>query len=253
MKKIQYSGYEKLFRYHVVNGAMKAYERLQEMERLGIRPVNRPKGWEIERRRKEKAEKKKGWYKEGGFDSVLFVSMTPNSELKRAYEKEIRRSGLRIKVVERTGRSLKSQLQCSDPFREDHCGRLDCLVCTTTGEGNCETENATYVIKCEGSCTRSGTYKGETSNNTYTRGKKHITDYNAEDIDKSPLWRHCVDVHNGQRQPFSMAVTKTFRYDSLMRQITEAVQINNTEPNELMNTRAEWNLNRIPRAAIHAE
>ena len=62
-----------------------------------------------------------------------------------------------------------------------------------------------------------------------------------------------IIIHNGQRQQFSMAVTKTFRYDSMMRQISEAVQINNTEPRELMNTRAEWNLNRIPRAAIHAE
>ncbi len=253
MKKIQYSGYDKLFRYHVVNGAIKAYERLREMERLGVRPINRPKNWEKKRRRKEKEEKRKSWYKEGGFDSVLFVTMTPNSELKKAYEKEIRRSGLRIKVVERTGRTLKSQLQCSDPFREGHCGRIDCLVCTTTNKGNCETENATYEIKCEGPCTRSGTYKGETANNTYTRGKKHITDYNAKDMDNSPMWRHCVDVHNGQRQPFTMAVTKTFRYDSMMRQITEAVQINNTEPRELMNTRAEWNLNRVPRAAIHAE
>ena len=254
MKKIQYSGYDKMFRYHVVNGAMKAYERLREMERLGVRPVHRPKSWEVERRRKEKVEKKKGWYKEGGFDSVLFVSMTPNSELKKEYEKEIKKSGLRIKVVERTGRTLKSQLQCSDPFREEHCGRLDCLVCTTSGNGNCQAENATYIIKCEATvCERSGKYKGETHNNTYTRGKKHIIDYNGQDIDKSPLWRHCVDVHNGQRQQFSMAVTKTFRYDSMIRQISEAVQIRNTEPRELMNTRAEWNLNRIPRAAIHAE
>ena len=93
MKKMQYSGYDKMFRYHVVNSAIKAYQRIREKEELGIRPVNRPKDWEKETRRKQKQEKRKNWYKDGGLDSVLFfVTMTRNSELKRRYEKEIRRS-----------------------------------------------------------------------------------------------------------------------------------------------------------------
>ena len=51
-------------------------------------------------------------------------------------------------------------------------------------------------------------------------------------------------------QQFSMAITGTFRNDAMLRQITEAVQINNTDRNELMNTRAEWNMARVPRAEI---
>ena len=34
-----------------------------------------------------------------GFDSVLFLFMTPNSELKKKYEKAIKKSGLQIKIV----------------------------------------------------------------------------------------------------------------------------------------------------------
>ena len=47
-----------------------------------------------------------------------------------------------------------------------------------------------------------------------------------------------------------MSVTGTFRNDSMLRQITEAVQIDNEDPRRLMNTRAEWNMTRVPRAVI---
>ena len=142
---------------------------------------------------------------------MLFVAMTPNSELKKTYEKEIRSSGLRVKVVERTGRTLKSQLQCSDPFREENCGRVDCFVCTSMGKGNCETENITYKIKCQSERCTKGTYTGESASNSYTRGKQHIMHYNSKNVEQSPMWRHCVEKHGGRRQQFTMDVTKSFR------------------------------------------
>ncbi len=254
MLKMQYSGYGKMFRYHVVNGAINAYQKIREKEDLGIRPMHRPKNWERESRRKEKETKRKNWYKDGGFDSVVFIAMTRNGELKRRYEREIRKSGLRIKVVERTGRTLKSQLQTSNPFREANCGRNDCFVCTTSNTGNCNTESVTYDIKCEGDdCTEREEYRGESANNGYTRGKIHIRDLNAKDIKNSPLWRHCVEKHNGQVQNFTMAINGTYRNDTMMRQVTEAVQINNLDPRHLMNTRAEWNMTRVPRASITAD
>ena len=51
-------------------------------------------------------------------------------------------------------------------------------------------------------------------------------------------------------QGFQMRVTGTFRNDAMLRQITEAVQIDNVEPNRLMNSRTEWNITRVPRALI---
>ena len=47
-----------------------------------------------------------------------------------------------------------------------------------------------------------------------------------------------------------MNITGTFRNDAMLRQITEAVQIDDVTPRELMNTRAEWNMTRVPRALI---
>ena len=250
MKKMQYSGYSQSFRFNVVNSALNGMEVIREKEALGIRPIHRPKEWRRVEREKEKLEKKRSWYRNGGFDSVLFVPSTPKGRLRKAYQTEILQSGLRIKVVEKSGATLKSRLQVSNPFKSRQCNRNDCYVCTSGGTGDCGSEGVTYEIKCESDCGDKNIYKGESADNGYTRGKKHKTDLNARNISNSPLWRHCRDVHNSEMQDFQMNVTGVFRDDAMLRQITEAVQIDNTNPTELMNTRAEWNMTRVPRATI---
>ena len=248
-KKMQYSGYSKAFRHDVVISAKNAFRILKENEEQGIRPVNRPKDWHIEERREDREKKRLNWYKQGGFKSVLFVPTTPDSKLKQMYERAIRESKMKVKVVERTGKTLKSQLQRSNPFKENQCGREDCFICTTTTKGNCNAESITYKIECEGGdCTR--TYKGETSGNGYTRGKEHLDNLAAEDIKNSSLWKHCLIEHGGVKQEFRMSVTGTFRNDAMLRQITEAVQIDKTDPENRINDRAEWNRNRVPRSTI---
>ena len=84
----------------------------------------------------------------------------------------------------------------------------------------------------------------------HARGLQHKAHLNARNLTNSPLWRHCWEVHNGNIQEFQMNVTGTFRNDAMLRQITEAVQIENVGARELMNTRAEWNMTRVPRASI---
>ena len=77
---------------------------------------------------------------------------------------------LLIKVVEKTGTTLKRQLQVSNPFRPQQCGRDDCFECSSGGGGNCHSEGITYEIGCEGGCGTNDEYKGESSGNAYTRG-----------------------------------------------------------------------------------
>ena len=181
---------------------------------------------------------------------MLFVPSTKDGKLKQSYQRVIRNSGFRVKVVERTGKTLKSQLQTSNPFRGNACGRGDCFVCTTSGKGNCTTENITYKIDCQGgNCVRSS-YKGETASNGYTRGAEHLNNLNSRNVDNSPLWRHCLAQHGGEVQPFSMSITGSYRNDAMLRQVTEAVQINNMDRDMLMNDRTEWNMTRVPRAVI---
>ena len=86
---------------------------------------------------------------------------------------------------------------------------------------------------------RKGKYKGETASNGYTRGGEHLQDF-------------CVEQHGGVMQEFEMSITGSYRNDAMLRQITEAVQINNTNTDVLMNDRAEWNMTRIPRTVISA-
>ena len=174
MKKLQYSGYTQPFRYNVAKSALNAYEIIKEKKRLGIRPVNRLKTWKRKEREAEKVKRKKSWYKDGGFDSVLFVPSTPENQLKRAYQKEIAKSGLRIKVIEKTGTTLKSKLQVSNPFKPRHCDREGCFVCSSGGTGNCNAESITYEVECLGDCTVKDLYKGESAHNAFTRGKTHV-------------------------------------------------------------------------------
>ena len=215
-----------------------------------IRPVNRLKNWNRAERERQKQQKRKEWYKQGGFDSVLFLPSTPQGKLKHMCEDIIKRSGIRIKVVERTGRTLKSQLQTSNPFKEGGCGRGNCFICTTTKKGNCQSESITYRIECLGEACRKKRYKGETAGNGYKRGAKHLSDLAGRDVDNSPLWRHCLEEHNGEEQRFQMCVTGSYRNDAMLRQISEAVQIENSDPGSLMNDRAEWNMTPIPRSTI---
>ena len=118
MKRMQYSGYEKTFRFDVFNAATKAYKSAQQKDENGERPLHRPKEWERTRRKKELTEKKKSWYKGNGDESVIFVPCTPRGELKKAYEEEIRKSRFKIKVVEQTGTKVKDIIHKKDPFNQ---------------------------------------------------------------------------------------------------------------------------------------
>ena len=250
MKKLQFSGYNKNFRYDIVNSALMAFETIKQNAIVGIRPINRPKNWKREERRREREIKNKKWYEKGGFESVMFIPATPSGELKKMYQAEMRKSGFKIKVIEKAGSSLKRALQKSDPFRKKVCGRKDCLICTSGGKGNCDVEGITYNIKCakEG-CQKRQIYEGESSYNSYTRGKEHTEKLDAK-YDKSPLWRHCREVHAGTIQKFVMNTSGSFKDDCLKRQISESVNISKIPVEQIINTRSEWNNQRIPHAII---
>ena len=123
--RMQYSEYNKKFRYEVVDSAVKAYRARQEAELKGERPMHRLKGWRKDEREAEKSGKRDDWYKRGGDEAVIFVLATPGSQLRKKYQSEIRNQGYKIKVVEKTGTTLKEVLQKSNPFKQRRCGRED--------------------------------------------------------------------------------------------------------------------------------
>ena len=146
--RMQYSGYSKKFRHEVVNAALKAYDEIQRKAKNGERPLYRPYDWNREERDKAKKNKVNDWYGRGGYQSVIFVPSTPGSVLQQRYQSEVDRQGLRIRVVEKAGRSIKSMIQRSDPFQIEKCDRQSCMVCQTSGKGSCDKEGVTYSIHC---------------------------------------------------------------------------------------------------------
>ena len=90
----------------------------------------------------EEMKKKRAvrWYTQGRYESVIFVPSTPRSVLQRQYQEEINRHDIKIRVVEKAGRSVKSMLQRSDPFKPRTCGRALCFICETEKKGSCDGE-----------------------------------------------------------------------------------------------------------------
>ena len=69
------------------------------------------------------------------------------------------------------------------------------------GKRNCQTEGVTYTIKWLGEiCTRRKVYKGETASNADTRGGEQLRRLGPQDLNSSPLWRHCVEEHGVETQ-----------------------------------------------------
>ena len=69
----------------------------------------------------------------------------------------------------------------------------------------------------------------------------------------SAMWKHCVEEHNSVPQKFEMVIVDRVRNDPMKRQILEAIRIQEVPQERQMNSRAEWNMNRIPRITIETE
>ena len=94
-------------------------------------------------------------------------------------------------------------------------------------------------------------YYGESGKNCYSRGKKHLEDYKAGNSS------NCMSIHMKIHHPkepwlvsnFKMIPVKSVR-KTLDRQVSEALEIYNSEAEILMNSGAEWRASQVPRAAV---
>ena len=151
--------------------------------------------------------------------------------------------------MEVAGPQLKRKLQKSDPFKKKKCERPDCLICPTDGKGPCDASGVSYNIKCK-DCDEVllyHKYEGETSHSGYSRGKEHQTSIGQKE---GALYRHMREKHAGNRPNFQMNVTGIYDIDAMLRQISEAVAIRNSDPKFLMNNESEWNHQVVPHVVI---
>ena len=66
----------------------------------------RPRETDEERRRRRQEKKKKGWYDRNKYDGVMFVDVTPNSELKHRVQDACKTNKVKVKVVEKMNRTV---------------------------------------------------------------------------------------------------------------------------------------------------
>ena len=236
--KMMLSGYQEGERNVIVREGMARYRNLRQEELDGKRPLYRSHVWKRERRCVNKKMKLKNWY--GKFDSVIFVQATPGEELKKRLTEEAKRCRISVKIVEQSGRSIKSILQRSDPAGRKECGDEKCVICGTKGEGRCRKESVGYKVWCK-ECEEKRDkviMHGETGRCAKVRCGEHAEALKRGDWD-SRLWEHCKEVHKGERVEFGYKVVRSFENDVLGRQLDEALRIEKEE-GKLLNNKREW-------------
>ena len=81
MARMKKAGYSENYRKHVLENALAVYEKKLRDNENGVRPLNRPTGYQMAERKKEKKNKKKTWYTKGGYVAPIIVPATPGGKL----------------------------------------------------------------------------------------------------------------------------------------------------------------------------
>ena len=166
-------------------------------------------------------------------------------------KKVLKSCNLKVKVVERSGQTLKESLMKSDPFRREKCEE-DCALCKNVESNvDCKGRNVVYKINCK-ECGESsqGLYIGESSRSIGERFKEHWDLY-SKNSEKSVIHQHMLDHHEGQHKAISVKIVKSFKNDAMMRQVSEAEHIRLQKPE--MNRKDEWqNLRNIYQKARYS-
>ena len=211
----------------------------------------RDKNYEKKERRKCREEKKLEWAKKGGHIAPIFVPATPGSQLVKEMRKvayDERKDGIHFNIVETGGKTLKRELQKSNPTAAPGCDKTNCPCCNETRGrgGQCHRANVNYEVMC-GLCPKNSSVKyiGETSRNLYTRMNEHLAESEKEGLF---MRKHMEENHMGEESRFIPRVTHTNK-EPLTRQIREGVLIRHNH--NAMNTKSEWHLPALYR--IHKE
>ena len=133
----------------------------------------------------------------------LLLSGQCLSKIKQIAETEAE-AGVRFRIMETGGRTIKSLVQRSNPTGTSGCQEPDCLPCITGkgSGGNCRACGVNYQVECQ-LCPlgRKGLYHGETEGNLYTRGKEHEAKYKSKNI-KSFMLKHQAREHGNNTESY---------------------------------------------------
>ena len=250
-----FAGYNYQFRKQITESALNTYKSIIDKYRKGECPRYRNKTWQKRERERKRQQNKSTWYKRNSKNkSIIFVPATPKSKLQKEYRKIINKHKLGIKVVEKSGTQIKHIIQKSDPLKKNKCSEefFTCKTSKNNKQTNCRKEGVTYKITCN-KCP--AVYIGETSRNGITRGKEHVTDF-INKRDHSIMLRHAKTCHPEEinnTPNFRMTITNIYKNKPLDRQFSEALQINNLNEEQRINTRTEYIHHKLPRTQLSYE
>ena len=226
-QRMKNSGWDEAIRIRVIKQGIMGWIKVISREHFLGEPRFRHFYHNREARDKNKLEKKNNWFKTSENDdteAVLMIDATPNSELKTIIDNEIKSTNLKIRVVERPGPKHAFSMLATNNNSRPMCEK-SCLVCETKGGGNCRTKGIVYELLCD-EC-KAG-YDGQTGRNALSRGREHVAKSNANDLkerDKSVMFRHERDNHDGKKVKWNMKVVRSFNKKPLDRKICESLRI----------------------------
>ena len=222
------------------------------------KPMYRSRDWNLEERKQAKMNKKQNWWNSGKskiqYKSVLFVTPTPGgvlaAELRQREADLNKHSEERIKIVEKGGLKIKDILSSKSSLHKSKCTQKTCPLCKDSkyveanedkNRQSCSTNNVGYrwrCMKCK-ELDKVKVYEGETGRSARLRGAEHVKDLEKK-REKSALYKHIKNAHNGEEVKFKMEITQKFR-DALTRQANEVVRIYSRPGPELLNSKSEFN------------
>ena len=249
MDRMKEAGYGENYRKDVLTHALQIYDKKWEEHRKGNCPIFRPKNWKRKERREDKLKKRLNWASKDGHIAPIFVPTTPGGTLMKMMRKaaeEEEKDGIKFKIMEVGGRTMKREVQRSNPTATQGCMEDDCIACNVErGKGgDCRRSNVNYEIECQ-LCPdgQRPVYIGETARNLYTRAREHMNGEHRktreeEEESTSFVRRHMEQHHKGLQSKFKARVTKA-NNDSFSRQVREGVLIRRCKK-EMLNSKSEW-------------
>ena len=191
----------------------------------------------------------------------MFVEASPGDKLLKLF-RQIENThkiseDFRIKFVSKSGVKLSNIVSKKDPFFTN-CEDENCIPAkNATNEGrklDCKKMNICYKAECK-DCKLNGkrkVYYGETYRNLHMRSSEHYKNCGDEDEKNSWMKQHMINDHADKQCDFSWSIVNSFK-KPILRQLTEAVNINNTVEKEQMNLKSEYFVNNINKIKLNYE
>ena len=254
-QRMKNSGWDPQTRLRVIKQGITGWFRVIEKEVLNNEPRYRHHNYQRGERNQAKKAKKDNWYKNSENDdteAVMMIDATPNAELKEIIEKEINKSDLKIRAIERPGPKHLFTMMATNSNTRPKC-KKHCPVCTTKNGGNCRTKSTVYELTCQ-SCNHG--YDGQTGRNCLTRGLEHVNKAKSNDpaeLEKSVIYKHQRDCHNGEQVQWNMKMIRSFNKKPLDRCIFESIRIAQRDQETSLNSKQEYAQSGIIKATFSSD